>query len=590
MKTLQDILNQRNLSALFQPIMNNSDGTFLGFEGLIRGPSDSPLHSPVNLFAAARQHGLSLEVEMLCRQIVLESFAAQNLPGNLFLNVSPETLTDPSFKNGQTLAYLGEIGIDPKRVVIEITENQPTFDFEAMRNALFHYRGMGFRIAMDDLGAGFSSLRLWSELHPEYVKIDMHFVQGVNSNPLKHQFLKSIQQIAQSAGTQVIAEGIETDAEFRVIRDIGIACGQGYLIARPAPIPPLSAPAEIGRLLDKAFASEQPYASARIITVEKILSHIEPVQPETPTENILSRFTVDPSLRAIPVVKHGRPVGLIIRSEFIDCFARPYHRELRGKKPCKDMMNDAPLLVEKSTSIHELSGLLSESEVRYFTDGFIITEQGRYLGVGTGQDLLREITRAQIENARYANPLTLLPGNVPIDEHIEHLLHNKEFFVVCYADLDNFKPFNDVYGYRKGDEMIQLTGKLLNNVCDPKYDFIGHIGGDDFILLMRSADWEQRCNRVLSAFARTSEVLFEPEHRINGGYITEDRHGNAIRHPLPTLSLGVILAHPEHFSSHHEIAEAAAIAKKMAKKKPGNSLFVERRELQQPEMASIFYG
>jgi len=590
MKTLQDILNQRNLSALFQPIMNISDGTFLGFEGLIRGPSDSPLHSPVNLFAAARQHGLSLEVEMLCRQIVLESFAAQNLPGNLFLNVSPETLTDPSFKNGQTLAYLGEIGIDPKRVVIEITENQPTFDFEAMRNALFHYRGMGFKIAMDDLGAGFSSLRLWSELHPEYVKIDMHFVQGVNSNPLKQQFLRSIQQIAQSAGTQVIAEGIETDAEFRVIRDIGIACGQGYLIARPAPIPPLNVPTEVGCLLDNTLASKRLYASARILTVEKILSHTEPVQPETPTENILGRFTADPSLRAIPVVKHGRPVGLIIRSEFIDCFTKPYHRELRGKKPCKDMMNDAPLLVEKSTPIHELSGFLSESEIKHFTDGFIITEHGRYLGIGTGQDLLREVTRTQIENARYANPLTLLPGNVPIDEHIEHLLHNKEFFVVCYADLDHFKPFNDVYGYRKGDEMIQLTGKQLSNVCDPKYDFIGHIGGDDFILLMRSADWEQRCNRALSAFARTSAVLFELEHRLTGGYSSEDRQGRIIQNPLPTLSLGVILAHPEHFTSHHEIAEAATAAKKMAKKKPGNSLFVERRELQQPEMANAFYG
>ena len=590
MKTLQDILHQRNLSALFQPVMNISAGTFLGFEGLIRGPSDSPLHSPVNLFAAARQHGLSLEVEMLCRQIVLESFAAQNLPGNLFLNVSPDALTHPSFKDGQTLTYLKELGIDPKRVIIEITENQPTFDFEAMRNAPLHYREMGFKIAMDDLGAGFSSLRLWSELHPEYVKIDMHFVQGVNSNPLKQQFLKSIQQIAQSAGTQVIAEGIETDAEFRIIRDIGIACGQGYLIARPAPIPPLSVSAEVGCLLDKTFASEQPYASARTITAEKILNYIEPVQPETLTESILNRFNEARGLHAIPVVKHGRPVGLIVRSEFIDCFAKPYHRELRGKKPCKDMMNDAPLLVEKSTPIHELSGFLSESEVRHFTNGFIITEQGRYLGIGTGQDLLREITRTQIENARYANPLTLLPGNVPIDEHIEHLLHSKEFFVVCYADLDHFKPFNDVYGYRKGDEMIQLTGKLLSNVCDPKYDFIGHIGGDDFILLMRSADWEQRCNRALSAFARTSAVMFEPEHRLVGGYSSEDRQGRLIQYPLPTLSLGVTLAHPEQFMSHHEIAEAATAAKKMAKKKPGNSLFVERRELQQPEMASTFCG
>ena len=91
-------------------------------------------------------------------------------------------------------------------------------------------------------------------------------------------------------------------------------------------------------------------------------------------------------------------------------------------------MNAAPLLVEKSTPIHELSGFLSESEIRHFTDGFIITEQGRYIGIGTGQDLLREITKAQIETARYANPLTLLPGNVPINEHIEYLLQSGKSF------------------------------------------------------------------------------------------------------------------------------------------------------------------
>ncbi len=250
MKTLQDILNQRSLSALFQPIMNISDGTFLGFEGLIRGPANSTLHSPINLFAAAKQQGLSLEIEMLCRQIVLESFAAQSLPGKLFLNVSPDALTHPSFKNGQTLGYLENLGIDPKRVIIEITENQPTFDFEGMRNALLHYRNMGFKIAMDDLGEGFSSLRLWSELRPEFVKIDMHFVQGVNADPLKQQFIRSIQSIALSSGTQVIAEGIETAAEFRVIRDTGIACGQGYFIAPPHP-PPAAEPARRSRLPDR---------------------------------------------------------------------------------------------------------------------------------------------------------------------------------------------------------------------------------------------------------------------------------------------------------------------------------------------------
>jgi diguanylate cyclase (GGDEF)-like protein len=587
MKTLQDIFKQRDLRALFQPVMDFSSGKFFGFEGLIRGPSNNPLHSPINLFGAAKQQGLSLEIEMLCRQIVLESFATKNLPGKLFLNVSPEALIHPSFKNGQTLVYLENIGLDPNRVIIEITENQPTFDFEGMRNALLHYRSMGFQIAIDDLGEGFSSLRLWSELRPEYVKVDMHFVQGVNADPLKQQFLRSIQSIALSSGTQVIAEGIETAAEFKVIRDMGIAGGQGYFIGRPNHIPSLNPCAEVGCLINVNLPFEQPYNNVRSVTVETILSYVEPAQPETEIEKILADFSANKNLRAIPVVKNGRPVGLINRYEFVDSLAQPYRRELLGKKPCADMMNKSPLQVEKSTPIYELSGFLSEAEIRHFTDGFIITEQGRYLGIGTGQDLLREITKAQIETARYANPLTLLPGNVPINEHIEYLLQARKSFAVCYGDLDNFKPFNDVCGYRKGDELIQFTGRLLGNFCDPAQDFIGHIGGDDFILVLQSPDWEQRCHRALSTFAHTSSVLFDKDHRSIGGYQSADRQGRIVHHPLPTLSIGVIWVNPELFNSHQEVAEAATSAKKMAKKKPGNSLFIERRRLPQHELPNV---
>lgn len=580
MKSLQDILGQRELSALFQPIIDFSSGSILGFEGLIRGPADSPLHSPANLFGAARQQGLFFEIEMLCRQIVMESFASLELPGHLFLNVSPDVLTHPGFKSEQTLAYLNKIGIAPERVIIEVTENQPTFDFAGMRTALLHYRGMGFKIALDDLGEGFSSLRLWSELRPEFVKIDMHFVQGVNTDPLKQQFLRSIQSIALSSGTQVIAEGIETAAEFRTVRDIGIAGGQGYFIARPNHFPSLHLSGAVGSLINSRRIAEQPYQTPRTITIEAILSHIEPAHPEATIERIFSRFSEQKNLQAIPVVKNGRPVGLINRHEFVDSFAQPYRRELLGKKPCLKLMNAAPLLVEKSTPIHELSGFLSESEIRHFTDGFIITEQGRYIGIGTGQDLLREITKAQIETARYANPLTLLPGNVPINEHMEYLLQSGKSFAVCYADIDSFKPYNDVCGYRKGDELIQFTARLLGSVCDPTHDFIGHIGGDDFIMLMQSADWEYRCHRALSAFSQTSPALFDKDHRSAGGYMSGDRQGHIIHHPLPTLSIGVVWVNPIWFSSHHEVAEAAADAKKVAKEKPGNSLFIERRRQQ----------
>lgn len=341
----------------------------------------------------------------------------------------------------------------------------------------------------------------------------------------------------------------------------------------------------------------QPYGDTQNITAEAVLRYVEPVQPETEPEKIFFRFSENKSLSAIPVVKQGRPVGLIHRNEFLHYIAQSSHCELTGNNTCSDMTNTGTLLVDKSTPILELSGYLSESEIRHFTDGFIITEQGHYIGIGTGQDLLRQITKTQIETAQHTQPLTSLPGNVPINAHIEQLLQSGKTFTVCYADLDNLKPFNEAFGYKKGDEAIQFTGKLLGKACDPVQDFIGHTGGDDFILVMQSKDWKQRCHRTLHVFAQTFAAILDAKHHTIGGYSTEDRQGRIERHPLPTLSIGVIQVAPELFTSHHEVAEAAITAKVMAQKKTGNSLFIERRRLHKREVingqhagAELHYG
>jgi diguanylate cyclase (GGDEF)-like protein len=577
---LHDIIRQRKLTALFQPLLDLTSGEFIGYEGLIRGPADSPLHSPINLFSAALQQDLSLELEMLCRQIVLETFARLNLPGSLFLNVSPEALTHPSFKNGQTLEFMNQLGISPERVIIEITENQPTHDFVAMRSALLHYRAMGFRIAIDDLGEGFSSLRLWSELRPEFIKIDMHFVQGVDTDPIKRQFLKSIQQIAESCGTDVIAEGVETEAEMKVVKDIGIAVGQGYFIARPSPTPQLLASVESTRIINSTELAIFPKAELAAPvreTAHKLLTYIEPAQPTTENDIIFERFCATPSLRVIPVVSGGMPVGVINRANFLDTFSRPFQRELHGRKACELFMQPSPLLVDKDMPIEELSHFMSHAEEEHFNSGFIITEQGRYLGTSSCQNLLRELTKMQIAAARYANPLTLLPGNVPINQNIDRLLQTQTPFIACYCDLDHFKPYNDVYGYHKGDEMIQLTGRVLSWACDPKLDFIGHLGGDDFILLMQSRDWKARLEQALRSFEQAASLLFTPEHLAARGYESEDRNENVVFHPLSSLSIGAVAITPGLYFSHNEVSSAATLAKKMAKRTAGNSLFIEPR-------------
>lgn len=578
---LHEILAGRKLSALFQPIIHMHSGDIIGYEGLIRGPSDSPLHAPMNLFKVARAHDLTLEVEHLCRQVVLERFAELQLPGKLFLNVSPECLLLRNARHGETLEYIEHIGINPDRVIIELTENQPTYDYELMREAVLHYRNMGFQIAIDDLGEGFSSLRLWSELRPEYVKIDMHFIQGINHDPVKLQFVRSIQEIAEKSGTLVIAEGIEAQTELLVLRDLGVAFGQGYHLGRPNAVPARALPAEVVQALGRNGVAVYPQRSSlekNGSSIRKLLHRVAAVSPQRNNNEVYDIFLKEPKLMIIPVVDDGVPLGLISRFEMIDHFARPYQRELYGKKSCSLFMDATPLIADHETSLQELSYTMVQSDAHHLFNGFIITEQGRYLGMGTGHDLMREITQMQINAARYANPLTQLPGNVPINEHIDRLLHSGARFWVCYCDLDHFKPFNDVYGYRKGDDVIQLTGEILSGHCDPNRDFIGHIGGDDFMILFQSEDWETRCQAILERFSAAILAYYSTGDCERGGYISEDRQGKKVFYSLISLSLGVIKVEAHQYYTHHQIATQAAEAKKQAKKIHGNSLFLDRRQ------------
>jgi GGDEF domain-containing protein len=256
--------------------------------------------------------------------------------------------------------------------------------------------------------------------------------------------------------------------------------------------------------------------------------------------------------------------------------AKPFSREVYGKRPCAALMDQTILVVDLHTSLHELSKLIVESDPRHILHGFILTRDGEYAGMGSGHDLMREITQMQIHAARYANPLTGLPGNVPINERLDELIRQEQPFVVCYCDLDHFKPYNDVHGYGRGDEVIQWTGRLLGAVCDDQ-DFVGHIGGDDFLMILRGPDWEERCQDLLARFEAGKGRFFSADELALGGYQSEDRKRRMVRHPLVGLSIGAVQAPPGAFLSHHEIAAAAATAKKEAKRQEGSSLFVERR-------------
>jgi len=574
------ILSEARLLTLLQPVLDLHTGQMAGYEALTRGPSDNPLHSPIALFRAADCAGLTGTLDAACMASALAAFARLRLPGRVFVNLTPTSLLDPRFAPEAILRAFADAGLTASQVAFEITETATTVDYAGLRGAVADLRAAGIEAAMDDFGQGFSSLRMWSELKPGFVKIDKHFVTGIHQDPHKLEFVRSIRQLAESAHACVIAEGVETVSELAVLKDLGIRYVQGYLIGRPSPVPVRLPPDEVARCLESGRVSVFPLSAGRDsirATAGRLALPAPQVSPDTPSEVVLDLLIAHPELHAIAVVKDGVPVGLIHRPTMFDRFIGLYSRELYGKKPCTLFMDSQPLVVDKATRMVELSELVVSKGKSAFTQGFIVTTEGRYLGLGSGFDLMREVTEMQIMAARYANPLTGLPGNVPIQEHMERLLAANQVFVAAYFDLDQFKPYNDVYGFRRGDEMIQLTAHVLRAGCDSELDFIGHIGGDDFVVLFQSPDWEDRCRTMLARFDDERLSLFDVRHVAEGGYVSEDRRGRMDFHALVSLSIGAVQIDPAHFHHYQEVARAAADAKRMAKKIEGSHLFIDQR-------------
>ncbi|KAI5935455.1 Voltage-dependent N-type calcium channel subunit alpha-1B [Manis javanica] len=235
--------------------------------------------------------------------------------------------------------------------------------------------------------------------------------------------------------------------------------------------------------------------------------------PAASNDEVAELFQAGQQLHAIAVVEAGRPLALINRQQFMNHYATLYFREVHGRKPCLAFANVQPRIVELDCDVDQLVGILTSQDQRYLSDGFIVTDNGRYVGLGTGEQLVRRVTEARIEAARHANPLTFLPGNIPISLHMQRLLDSGAGFVACYADLNHFKPFNDHYGYWRGDQMIRLVARLAVGHCDARRDFVGHVGGDDFMLLLQSEDWQRRCEGIGRLRQRGAPAVRRPGAR-----------------------------------------------------------------------------
>lgn len=592
---LDRLIQQRSFDIHFQPLVAIDRADIFGFEALTRAPADGPLHSPLVLFEAAARLSRLVELEHLIVRRAIQRFKALGLPGQLFLNVTADTLLGAREHAGLLARELAELGLPTSRVVIELTETRPIEDLAQLDDALQALRDLGFRVALDDLGEGFASLRRWMEMRPDFVKIDRHFIDGIAQEPLKQQFVRSIVEMAATSGCEVVAEGLEQEPDLDVLRRLGLTICQGYLFARPSAAPRASLSAQWSgrlaadaqpRLLQNDLAL--PLGQGAISSAAQLARRSLTVTPETNCRSVVDLFHRDEQLLAIPVLDaQQRPIGVLRSLHVLKRSTERYFMDIFDKRSCVELMDANPLVFDVSTPLRAMSDAMANLDERLLVDGFIVTRDGCYLGSGRSSDLLKAVSDLQVHSARYANPLTLLPGNVPIDNHLDRLIEAAETFAAVVWDIDHFKPFNDVYGYRIGDDIIRLAARVLTQAADPQLDFVGHIGGDDFVMVLGSTDWEDRLTRVCQAFDAGVRSFFSAEHLTAGGYITLNRQNQPSFHPLPTISAGAVLHLPGSFDSAHALSAALAEPKRVAKGRAGGSrFFVDRRTPQRALLAA----
>ncbi|CAM8657781.1 GGDEF domain [Comamonadaceae bacterium] len=572
-RPLEAVLQNKSLYPVFQPIVKLDDGSVYAHEALIRGPQGTALHTPDALLRAADEEGLGYAFETACVRATLRSWGRMQTAGRLFVNVSAEALITAYEGRGKQglLEWIQDFHVTPRMLVLEITEHERVDNMDRLAEVVQEVRAAGLALALDDFGDGRSSLRLWSQIKPEVVKIDKYFTRNISAHGDKLKTIQALQHIATIFGTALVAEGIETAEDLRVLRDVGIEYGQGYFLGRPDAVPLQWLPALPKQVLQErqvAVFPELGRLSQGGHLRSLSLVRAPTVSPETHNDTLARIFLDHSTLHAVAVVEGERPVGIINRAHFMNEYSKLYYREVWGRKPCVVHANMEPRLIEREHSVDELVGILTSQDQRYLSDGFIATDNGRYVGIGTGDQLVRSVTETRIEAARHANPLTFLPGNIPITQHIERLLKKQACFVACYADLNHFKPYNDYYGYWRGDEMIRLLARIAMEQCDAQRDFLGHVGGDDFILLFQSEDWRARCERLVAEFGERARALFDENARQAGGIEAEDRHGVRRFFPCTTLSIGAVVVDGHQFTRAEDVANLAAMAKHDAKLSP----------------------
>ena len=576
-KDFIEILRCSLLRCIYQPVVDLATGGIFGWEAFIRGPEGSRFEDSAMLFGYAEEIGKIFTLERKCREQAVMNLGGAAHDQILFLNIHMQSLNDPAFTPGATTKLLREFGLRPENIVIEFSEKQGIQDYNLLLECLEHYRNRNFRVALDDVGAGHASIQAISQVRPDFIKTDVSLTRGIDFNPIKRIMVETFITLAEKIGSKVIVEGIETETEFSSLVSMGVHYGQGHFIARPAhpkPYPAVSIPV-------KASFSEGAKIELKCSTpVHALVQPALQVSPRTTVQEVKTMLIDRPPISSVAIVDGFTPVGLLMNYNLDRQLGTTYGVSLYYHREVSRIMDRVPLVVEADEAVEKVAKAAMNRDNQKVYDDIIVTEKGVFIGTISVQKMLDTLARVQVEMAKGANPLTGLPGNVAIEQEINRRAASFTPSSLIYIDIDNFKVYNDAYGFDRGDKVILFTSAVLEDALKKAGgggEFLGHVGGDDFVIIAGLERAEDISLTIIELFEKDVPSLYSETDRKRGYIRGKGRDGTEREYPFISLSIGIVDCEFRCSFNMDELSLRVADVKKCAKAIRGNAYFRDRR-------------
>ncbi|KPC60145.1 GGDEF domain-containing protein [Streptomyces chattanoogensis] len=526
----------------FQPVVNLATGSIAALEILAR-PEDGGTDV---LGSAHRCPDLDAELAALA----VRAAAHQETMLPLHVNVFAATVAElPSLTSlGKAVR---DVGRRPWEITLDIGGPFTHVPHRSLREAVAGLRDEGYRICADGVGDGDLPLRLLGELAPDLVKLDRSLCAGLAADRGRRAAVAAMRQLCEQVGGLLAIEGVETERQYAAVREAGVQLAQGHLFAPPA----RRASAEVYLPPDRPPAARgpAPYSPPSGPPVAQFLQPAALLPMSASAGAVRSHLTGFPGVSGVLLVDtDGVPVRAIDRDRFLLSLSGRYGHALYADRPALRLA-DRPRTVGADATAWEVLDVIADGERdRTGDDVAVVDERGRCMGVVHLADILRALAESRVEEAARLNPLTRLPGSDAVNGEVDRRIAEGRAFALSWLDVDGFKQVNDGAGFAAGDELIRSVGRALAEVAarEPS-SRVGHIGGDDFL------------------------VLAGPEGPTPFAEAVLDVPWSAGGRPV-TLSLATVDCPPGSVRSHGEAAAALAPLKKAAKALPGASWVVGR--------------